>query len=887
MKHRTPLFYITKQLGMVFTLMILIMVCFSADALAENATVTAGVANVRSGPGSSYEVAGSIYAGTEVNVIETSGSWHKIKLGNLTGWMSDTVLEVAPGEKQLESLVVTGQTVNLRSGPGTNYEIVGKVTQGDSLGLLGVEGNWYKVKNTDGSTGYISADLVQKANTVGQQVPVFDTQPAPAAAQPATPAATEYIQALSGTVKVRSGPGTTFAEQATIDGSQVYAVTGKDGDWLQIALADGSSGYVASWLVQAAAGQNLSPVPAQPVNTLPGSSLDGTPVVYLNGQQLSFDVAPRIENGRTLVPLRAIFEAVGANVQWDAATSTVKAVRSNTEVILTIGSLNPTVGGQAWTLDVPAKIVNDRTLAPLRFVGEAFGGQVGWDADTRTITITIAPDNARAVAITASNGDVNLRSGPGVNFESKDMVSRGERLSILAEQDGWYQVSRGGRTGWVAGWVVDVVWEEDQPTAEKPISKPEPELESEPEPAKPAKPGEDVVWLSARTDEQGLYIIMESGGELDSNKPVERTSKIEYTFEDKEIEGLYLLKQEFGSSYVNATAVNEKGDLIIEISLPSGAEYETSWSDDGKKAVVTVFNYITAVERKTFAKTGERIIINTALPFDYDSELKDDTIIITMNDVLMGRADSRYRFSSGLINDVRFEPTDRGKSTLVTINADNLGKHVFAASGEKQAFTVLMIEQSEVKISEKNLIVLDPGHGGSDTGARGTEINEKDVNLDIALKAGAILEKNGLKVEYTRTTDKTVGLEERALIANDFNAELFVSIHNNADVAKVGHGTETYFYAPLSTPELYMQIDERKLLAQKLQQQLISKLKRADRGVKEKNLSVLRNATMPSALVEIMFISSTEEQALLKQEKYKDLAAEAIAQGILNYLDAR
>ena len=125
------------------------------------------------------------------------------------------------------------------------------------------------------------------------------------------------------------------------------------------------------------------------------------------------------------------------------------------------------------------------------------------------------------------------------------------------------------------------------------------------------------------------------------------------------------------------------------------------------------------------------------------------------------------------------------------------------------------------------------------------------------------------------------------MLANDYNAEVFVSIHNNADEARNGHGTETYFYAPLSTPELYMQINERKLLAQKLQDQLISKLKLTDRGAKEKNLSVLRNTIMPSALVEVMFISWPEEHELLKQERYRDLAAEAIAQGILNYLEAK
>lgn len=110
--------------------------------------------------------------------------------------------------------------------------------------------------------------------------------------------------------------------------------------------------------------------------------------VMLNGTELKFDTAPTIESGTTLVPLRTIFEAMGATVAWDADTQTATAVKGDTSVVLRIGSTNPTVNDQVKQLDVPAKIANGRTLAPLRFVGEAFGGKVGWDASTYTVTIT-------------------------------------------------------------------------------------------------------------------------------------------------------------------------------------------------------------------------------------------------------------------------------------------------------------------------------------------------------------------------------------------------------------------------------------------------------------------------------------------------------------------
>ena len=879
MSKKTMPIYIKGKLFLIILLSFLAITFMTLQpANADTGIINTGVANVRSGPGINNNVVGTVYKDTEVNILETSGDWYKIKLGNLTGWMSKTVVNA----KQLQNILVTGEKVNLRSGPGTSYDIIGQVQSGEKLGLVAAEGDWFKVKTSNGALCYIATSLAQKEGAASPPATVV-TPPSSVTSK------AQYIQVISGPINVRSGAGTNFAETAKIDESKHYAIMGREGDWIKIALPEGKTGYVAGWLVKEIAGGAKPPVNTIPTDTVPSGNTSattntGTPVVYLNGQQLSFDVAPVIENGRTLVPLRTIFEAVGANVQWDDTTRTVKAVKGSTEVVLKIGSLQPLVNGQVWPLDVPGKIVKDRTLAPLRFVGEAFGGQVEWDPVTRTVTIKTAPDTSKATSVIVSNGTVNLRSGPASTYETLDIVGTGERLAILAEKDGWYQVSRSGRSGWVAGWVVDVAWEENEPAAEEPVIKPEPK--PEPEPVKPDKPGKDVVWLSSVTDEKGLHIIMESGSELDSD--VEKGyPTLTYTFKDKQIEGLYLLKKEFSTSFIRAEAKNQGDDLIIEISLPSGVDYETDLSKDGKKETITIFNYISSVERKTFGNTGERIIINTALPVKHEDKLADEKLEIILKNTLIGKAKEQYSFSSDLIKRVNFEPTDDEKSTLMTIYTNNLGKHAFAESGNDQAFTVLLIEKSEMKPRKDNLVVLDPGHGGNDTGARGTELNEKDVNLDIALKAGAILVKNGVDVEYTRKTDSTVGLEERALIANDLNAELFVSIHNNSDTARVGKGTETYFYAPLSTPELYMQRDERELLAQKLQQQLISKLRLTDRGVKEKNLSVLRNATMPSALVEVMFISCPDEQALLKQDKYKTLAAEAIAQGILNYLDSK
>ena len=112
--------------------------------------------------------------------------------------------------------------------------------------------------------------------------------------------------------------------------------------------------------------------------------------VYLFGEKLSFDVPPQIINGRTLVPMRKIFESLGATVIWDGNTRTATSVREDKTIILTIDSYTMYVNGKSVTLDVAPCIIDGRTLVPARAVSEAFNLKVDWDNDTRSVLITTA-----------------------------------------------------------------------------------------------------------------------------------------------------------------------------------------------------------------------------------------------------------------------------------------------------------------------------------------------------------------------------------------------------------------------------------------------------------------------------------------------------------------
>lgn len=109
--------------------------------------------------------------------------------------------------------------------------------------------------------------------------------------------------------------------------------------------------------------------------------------VLIDNKLLQLDVSPVLEQGRTLVPLRAIFEALGADVVWNSATQSVTATKGTTTLSLQLGNITAQKNGVSITLQVPAKIIGGRTMVPLRFVGEALGAGVNWDGSTRKVFV--------------------------------------------------------------------------------------------------------------------------------------------------------------------------------------------------------------------------------------------------------------------------------------------------------------------------------------------------------------------------------------------------------------------------------------------------------------------------------------------------------------------
>ena len=267
------------------------------EASASVGTISGSVVNVRSGPGTQHQIAGTLYKDTSVEIIEKGSDWYKVQFGSLIGWVHSSLLNV----KQPDITIKVGvMLANLRSGPGIEYSIVDQVSKDNVLTLVDIKDEWYKVKTLDNQVAFIRSDMIASDSQTNISTPA--------------PTASAQPQKLK---------------------------------------------------------------------------------IVLDGQPISWEFMPQIENNKVLVPLRDVFEAMGVAVAW-----------------------NP---------------------------------------DSYTVYLTTSPANGiNALGIEVTSDAVNLRSGPGLNNSVVDIALRGDKLPIMMEQNGWYQVYREGKSAWVASWVVNV-----------------------------------------------------------------------------------------------------------------------------------------------------------------------------------------------------------------------------------------------------------------------------------------------------------------------------------------------------------------------------------------------------------------------------------------------
>ena len=436
-------------------------------------------------------------------------------------------------------------------------------------------------------------------------------------------------------------------------------------------------------------------------------------LLNVDGYSVESEVPPVIIKEKTMIPLRAVFERMGAEVSWNGDDRLVEISMGDSEVQLTIDSSVALVNGEQKMMEVPALIINDTTMIPLRFVGESLNCKVGWEDLSRTVLIS-SPEIKKTTLI--------------------------ESIKIR-EKDDYYRVTI---------------------------------------------KGEDKIegYSSFAYDDPQRFGVDISSSTLE--------------MEDEELDG--------------------EGDLIEKIRF-------AQFTPDSVRVVVDLAHKV--IGKVSFSSDGDSMYI------DFDKDWEKDY------------------------------------EDLGDVTGDGLDVVDWRATGK--------------------LVVIDPGHGGADTGSQAisngvTILNEKAVNLDIALRLNRMLKAAGANTYILREDDTTITLYDRPAKANELNADLFVSVHNNStDKNPNASGTEVYYYSKPNECDYHIYSKELAELAQK---ELTAALGTVSRGAKsEPAYAVLNKTQMPAIIIEGAFLSNAQDLELMMTDEFRENYAKAAAKAIIAILN--
>lgn len=356
--------------------------------------------------------------------------------------------------------------------------------------------------------------------------------------------------------------------------------------------------------------------------------------------------------------------------------------------------------------------------------------------------------------------------------------------------------------------------------------------------------------------------------------------------------------------------ISENIGMSVEFDGDNGAilidsdDYE-QLAPSGNEETVQEKPNITDVKYEMVEDHKIKIRVTTDSPIDtynYMTMTNPERLVVDLPYGSLAIGEQSIKVNSGGINAIRMGQNSERARTVIDV--DKLVSYGFETDGnsliiyvraEKNEQVQEPVQTPEISIKtdipepeeekivvDKNLIVLDPGHGGSDPGAIGTlndkRVDESDLTLSISQKVKAILEKSGYTVIMTRDDDSYKTLVERPTLANEYNAALFVSIHINSADAKSANGTEVY-YASSNNSDKYGISSSQ--LAKKVLNRMLAYMGSTNRGVKTAEHAVTKRTNMPSCLVEVGFISNVDELEDMCSQDYQYKAAQGIAEGII------
>lgn len=291
--------------------------------------------------------------------------------------------------------------------------------------------------------------------------------------------------------------------------------------------------------------------------------------------------------------------------------------------------------------------------------------------------------------------------------------------------------------------------------------------------------------------------------------------------------------------------------------------------------------YINKMGKATLTLNNVKLTDGSDASIKYYQENYDETMMKYTITYLASLGD----LGSGIINiddeyikSVEIIKDEINGTTSIVFNGKDVFNYLVFSRPGMNATVITILKPA---LPGEKIIVIDPGHGGHDSGAIYYGLHEKHLNLDISLKLNELLKDQNIRTYLTRADDTFISLYERAYIANNLNAALFISIHNNAHSNADISGTMTLHFPQPSNATPF----NGRVFAQIVQQELLKNLGTVDREIIQRSdLVVLRATKMPAALAEIAFMSNINDNNNLKNEDFRARAAKALCDALIKSL---
>jgi len=627
--------------------------------------------------------------------------------------------------------------------------------------------------------------------------------------------------------------------------------------------------------------------------------IDGKQVTYkappvtliLNGKVVETDVPPVILGNRTLVPVRVISESTGARVEWDGENYEVAITTGDKVIKLKINSDEMLINGESLTLDVPAKIINDRTMVPVRAISESLGLEVGWEASTYSVLLDYPKADILNISYSSEEEAVLLKTTGRVMYNTM-FLQEPDRLvidfpnTVFRSLVNSIDINNGNIMRVRAS-----QFEVDPNTSRVVIDLEEPSGYS-------IAYNEETKQLKIRTV-NGIKQISFDDNDGRDKVVIDSTSRLEYqtmVLEQPDrivvdLHDTYLNEIKNGSIPIDKKSIKavrysqfEDNIVRVVIDLDIPLQYNIENDQDG----VIIYLDGSPVDEVKYAEIEWKkalLSINTGKQVSYNviCDNNSKTLLVEVPGDKADLEEGTVYIDDGIVERIETVPysASRGASYVVLYLKDGIKYNIISPEKTDN----IELELSGIPALYQNmLIAIDPGHGGEDPGGMGKSgLKEKDLNLDISFRLKALLEDIGFKVFMTRTEDCFVDLYKRAEVVNEANADLFVSVHVNAHPSTSMYGVETLYYPSSKNKE-----DNREnyAFAKMIQEEMIKELKTADRGLDPREkLVVTRETKMPAVIAELGFLTNKNEEALFMQDDYHQKCAVALANGIKRYVD--